>query len=282
MESFVRSKYESRRWALEGPPPADPSVLDDSSAAATPVSDAVQQQPSAAPSSARPTHASNKSFSTRRLVSPAVQQATVTTLQPQAHQLLSAAATDKSPQPRIAPPASSAFAPQPQPQPPQNDLFTLDFHSPANDSVTVDQPKKDVKQDILSLFSAPSTSVPPASVSVGFGQFSAAPQQPSPWAADFGHNTQQRVAPVTSMVGSSGIGAWGATSGWNGEGVWGPTVTQQAVQQPQTQQHPAGFGSTNLWGSTNPVGSSDLFSSSLTSAPQKKDDVFGDLWGGFK
>lgn len=28
MDSFIRSKYESRRWALEGPPPADPSVLD--------------------------------------------------------------------------------------------------------------------------------------------------------------------------------------------------------------------------------------------------------------
>ncbi|TFK71737.1 Arf GTPase activating protein, partial [Pluteus cervinus] len=29
MDAFIRSKYESRRWALEGPPPSDPSVLDD-------------------------------------------------------------------------------------------------------------------------------------------------------------------------------------------------------------------------------------------------------------
>jgi hypothetical protein len=28
IESFIRSKYESRRWALEGPVPLDPSVLD--------------------------------------------------------------------------------------------------------------------------------------------------------------------------------------------------------------------------------------------------------------
>ncbi len=28
IESFIRSKYESRRWAKDGPPPADPSVLD--------------------------------------------------------------------------------------------------------------------------------------------------------------------------------------------------------------------------------------------------------------
>ncbi|KAH7330619.1 putative GTPase activating protein for Arf-domain-containing protein [Rhizoctonia solani] len=32
IESFIRSKYESRRWAMEGPPPSDPSVLDGSSA----------------------------------------------------------------------------------------------------------------------------------------------------------------------------------------------------------------------------------------------------------
>lgn len=33
MESFIRSKYESKRWAMEGPPPADPSVLDGGAAA---------------------------------------------------------------------------------------------------------------------------------------------------------------------------------------------------------------------------------------------------------
>jgi hypothetical protein len=28
IESFIRSKYESRRWAMEGPPPSDPSTLE--------------------------------------------------------------------------------------------------------------------------------------------------------------------------------------------------------------------------------------------------------------
>ena len=28
IESFIRSKYESRRWAMEGPLPADPAVLE--------------------------------------------------------------------------------------------------------------------------------------------------------------------------------------------------------------------------------------------------------------
>lgn len=28
MDSFIRSKYESRRWAMEGPPPEDPATLE--------------------------------------------------------------------------------------------------------------------------------------------------------------------------------------------------------------------------------------------------------------
>lgn len=28
IESFIRSKYESKRWAMDGPPPSDPSVLE--------------------------------------------------------------------------------------------------------------------------------------------------------------------------------------------------------------------------------------------------------------
>lgn len=28
IESFIRSKYESKRWAMDGPPPSDPSTLE--------------------------------------------------------------------------------------------------------------------------------------------------------------------------------------------------------------------------------------------------------------
>ena len=35
MESFIRSKYESRRWAKEGPPPPDPSILESGLVAAS-------------------------------------------------------------------------------------------------------------------------------------------------------------------------------------------------------------------------------------------------------
>jgi stromal membrane-associated protein len=144
--------------------------------------------------------------------------------------------------------------------------------------VTPEQPKKIVKQDILSLFSAPVASVP--SASLGYGQFGAAPQQ-SIWAADIG-SAQQRLVPLTSM------GGWGAAPGLNGAMVapphmnmWENLPTQQSMQQPPAHPHPE---TTNLWGSSTPTGlsSGDLFGNSLTQAPQKKDDVFGDLWGGFK
>jgi stromal membrane-associated protein len=292
MESFVRSKYETRRWAMDGPPPQDPSVLEDGPASAAPVSAAVQQ-PSAPTSAARSTHVANNSLSSRRPASPVVQPA-ITTRQPQAHQLLSAAVAERNQKARIPPPAGSPVVPQQ----PQNDMFTLDFHSPPP---MPDQPKKDVKQDILSLFSTPAA---PGPASIGFGSATA---QQSPWAADLG-NAQHRVAPITSMIGSNGTGAWGASSGWDAGAVvappqanmWGGPSGQQApqqhpqanvwgqqqpVSQPQTQQHPAAFGTADLWGSSNPQAISkggDLFSNAFTSAPPKKDDVFGDLWGGFK
>lgn len=37
IESFIRSKYESRRWAMEGPPPQDPSILDDGGSQVSPI-----------------------------------------------------------------------------------------------------------------------------------------------------------------------------------------------------------------------------------------------------
>ncbi|KAF7326263.1 ArfGap-domain-containing protein [Mycena kentingensis (nom. inval.)] len=36
MESFIRFKYESQRWVMDGPPPQDPSPLDSGAAAETP------------------------------------------------------------------------------------------------------------------------------------------------------------------------------------------------------------------------------------------------------
>ena len=58
MESYIRSKYESKRWAREGPPPEDPAVLDGEAPAPAPAAEA--PAPAAAP-----THAARASVSKR-------------------------------------------------------------------------------------------------------------------------------------------------------------------------------------------------------------------------
>ncbi|TFY63464.1 hypothetical protein EVJ58_g3237 [Rhodofomes roseus] len=138
MESFIRSKYESRRWAMDGPPPSDPSTLDgQSSGAANTTATSAAQQPSR----------------------------TATPVQSNPHQLLSTSVANRAQQnaPKTALPAPVApQAPTPQAPPAaptvSNDLFSLDFHAPASTPPSTSAspaPRKDVKQDILSLFSTP-------------------------------------------------------------------------------------------------------------------------------
>lgn len=294
MESFIRSKYESRRWALDGPPPADPSVLDETSSS-SPADIPIQQAPPV-PTLSRPTHAPSNS---RQIAPPP----NLTTRQPQPHQLLSSAHNSQhsrsmsSPRVPASQPAPAApVAPAP-PKAPENDLFTLDFHAPAPTSPPIGSssqlPKKDVKQDILSLFSTPAPAPAPAAPSA-FGQFGGVQQQQSPWGqynGASGQPQQQQPVQPTSMMGANGTGVWGANSGWNGAAVAQPVQGNlwgnPASPPLQQQQQPGIFSSSDVWGAPNPGtalgGGSDLFSTPFASAaPAKKDDVFGDLWGGFK
>lgn len=263
MESFIRSKYESKRWAMEGPPPSDPSVLEGATTSTpAPVSDLV----SAAP----PTVATSSSSSHRPVSS-----------QPQPrHALLSTSSSFKSP-------AAVATQPAPAPVPaatkPSDDLFSLDFHAPTTSSPPpqTQEQKKDVKQDILSLFST-------------------APAQPqAPAASPWGQPQAAQQQQPTSMLGSSGAGLWGASSGWApaapavpSNNLWGGSAAPAPPNNlfgssPPPAQQPNLFGnSADIWGSSSnkaadPFGSFASNSSSSTAKPVK-DDVFGDIWGGFK
>lgn len=277
MDSFIRSKYESRRWAMDGPPPSDPSVLDDD---ASQEAEAPAPAPIAAPiSTSRASHASTGSTSSIR--SP------VTTRQPQPHQLLSTAVAGRATQA-----ASQPAAPQPSQQqqqapapPAANDLFSLDFHNPTPQaSAPAAAPKKDVKQDILSLFSTPAAAAPPQAT---FGQFGAAQAQAqqNAWGQFAAAPAPAAPAQPTSMMGTAGAGMWGASSGWAGQPVAAqPNVWASngpAAQQPQMTQQSL-FSTNDIWASpsTSSNGGGDLFGT--TSLPTKKDDVFGDIWGGFK
>lgn len=284
MESFIRSKYESKRWARDGPLPSDPSVLANGADPPIPQQQAVPSNTS----TSRPTHASSASLSGR---------STITTRQPQAHQLLSTNFPTTQRQPTatataIPPaPAAAPVPPPAQPKAPENDLFSLDFHAPPVPvAPTPEAPKKDVKQEILSLFStAPAISAP------AYGQFGGVPAGASPW-GNVQPQQQQQYQQPTSMLGNNGIGAWGTASGWTGASIaqppmqtnlWGNPAPASTMQQPVS----AGlFNTTDMWSSAAPAAapSQDLFGTSLGSGgggslgTQKKDDAFGDLWGGFK
>ncbi|CAE7131286.1 unnamed protein product [Rhizoctonia solani] len=268
MDSFIRSKYESRRWAMEGPPPSDPSVLDGSSTSAP------EPAPAAAPAP---------------VASPPLPSPPATSRNPQ-HNLLSTSLASRSSRP-AAPQASqpqaqvAAPAAPPAPAAPQNDLFSLDFHAPTPPAQP--QPPKNIKSDILSLYSSGNTSG-----SAGLGGL-----------GGFGQPAQPQPAPqVTSMAGTTGVGMWGAQSGWTPQqqqlpandiwGNFGSAPQQQPVQSnslfgaqdpwaTQPTRAPAApadpFG--NVWGSS---GGTSANNNGSNAPAAKKDDAFGDLWGGFK
>ncbi|KAK2459751.1 hypothetical protein APHAL10511_008183 [Amanita phalloides] len=274
MESFIRSKYETRRWAMDGRPPVDPSVLDQEPSRNVPESVPQPQEPS--PPS-RPSHVTTSSISSSR-VAPRV-----TTRQPQTHQLLSTnfAIADSTTESTPVPTQEAKPVP-----PTNNDLFSLDFHSPPtvppaqNDDNSSSQPKKDVKQDILSLFSVQNQVASKAAST--FNAFSSPAAAASPWASGPSHHIQP-----TSMIGTAGVGAWGTSSGWTGGStapspqldLWRTSGT--ASLQPQ---QPSLFNTSEVWNTPSTSQNQDLFNAPLTNtAPaNKKDDVFGDLWGSYK
>lgn len=269
IESFIRSKYESRRWASDGPLPSDPAALEGSSNTAD-----ADPKPSPSP---QPSIASVRTDPPpRRPSAPAVTPA-VTTRRSQPHQLLSAqyargqvtqqpTATQATPSPSPAPPSTSA----PSASAPANDLFSLDFHAPPVDfTPTAPTPKKDAKQDILSLFSAPAAH--------------------SPWAqAPVTQQQSQTLPPFSNATTSpsSATTTWNVGHNWNNPvphvqpNVWGSAT-------PAQQQSLLGSGS-DIWGgsisnsaspSVGPFGSSTATSNTHA---DKKEDVFGDIWGSFK
>ncbi|KAI0044082.1 ArfGap-domain-containing protein [Auriscalpium vulgare] len=277
MESFIRSKYESRRWAMDGPPPSDPAVLDNGGAA-----------PSApAPPPSSHAQSSSISASTRQAVPP-VLTPPITTRQPQPHQLLSTqhlrgqqpAAARAAPALPPAPQAQTQAPPPAQPKAPENDLFSLDFHAPAvaspNGSASA-APKKDVKNDILSLFST--AAAQPAQPAFGAYAVPAQPQAQSPWG--------QPAPPAAPFSNANPQGAQPAAA-WNVGQAWGQPAPAPAPAQSNVWGAPAApLANTNdIWGSPAPApgagAGGNLWASSTPAAAPKKDDVFGDIWGGFK
>ncbi|KAJ7576782.1 hypothetical protein C8J56DRAFT_971560 [Mycena floridula] len=235
MESFVRSKYESRRWALEGPVPTDPSVLDDSPSPQQEQIPVVQQAAPAAP-----------------------RQST-----PAARQLLSTGLVNRPPPQASSPPVAA----QPPPA-----AISINLHPPPAPAASPEV-QKNVKQDILSLFSAQPTS------QAAWGQQQ--PQQPAP--------QQQQAMMGTNGSAMWGANAWGASAG--PDNMWPGQQNMFAQQQPNMfpGSHPNAFAAVqpnvfaasqpNAFATTQPnlfASSTDVWGSGTQET--KKDDAFGDIW----
>lgn len=160
VESFIRSKYELRRWAMETPIPEDPSVLDtDTSKAPT-----ATTQPAAQPTATRNAPQTQAS-STSKPGSGALLD------------LLGDSETPESkPSPHVAPvpattPKSTADT--------KNSLFELDWDDASSKNtapVSKNAQSKRAKDEILSLFSKPSASPHPAVNDDLFTSFATAPE----------------------------------------------------------------------------------------------------------
>lgn len=246
IESFIRSKYESRRWAKDGPPPADPSVLDGGESAP------------AAPAAAVA----------------AVGTSTVEVPKKAAPKVNLFDDDEPAPTPAPAPaPAAAAKVQAPPaeaPKPAGGGIFDLDWHDPSpTTTTTTTSPTTGAKgkNDIMSLFATSSKPAAPSGGG-GFGDFStpAPASSVSGLQSSFGgldlSSSSAAVAKSTSTPAYGGA----ASNPWS----TGTSTTSAAGG--------AGglFDTHDVWGS----GGTSTTTSATTAKP--KDDAFADIWGDFK
>ncbi|KAI5478375.1 hypothetical protein MNV49_005226 [Pseudohyphozyma bogoriensis] len=275
MESFIRSKYETKRWAMEGPMP-EPETLDEQGVTAA------APAPTPAPSTSRTTSAAPPTAAPARKAPNAI-DLLAGPPSTSSHSIKSSVAPPgHTPSASPAPAAPAA----PKPSGGGGGLFDLDFNAPAPASAPA--PKKDAKADILSLFAA---SPPP--------QFHPPAQQQQ-------QQFQQQQQPANDF------GMGGLSLGGGASDPWGAPVQQQQYRAPVQQAQPpvaqSGWGafdsfsspapaasrqqpdlfasSSDVWGSStsasnNAAGSSDPFgefSSGGSGSGAKKQDAFSDIW----
>lgn len=274
VESFIRSKYEMKRWAKEGPLPSDPSTLEENGSSA-----AVPAASSSATAAAAPSTSSATTSKTRAPAPSAIDllggdigpgPATTSISKPRN----SVSLLDDPPSGRasrsIGSPVSATKSPVVANKPEATStgggggLFDLDWRaaptSPTGSSAPV---AKGNKNDILSLYSSTSRQTAPASGLDAFGNLSIGGQ------------------PQTTI-----------TSAAN---PWGPSATTQQAAQSNVGRGANMFSSQDVWGSPTttttsaaPALSNDLWgemtssnnstSNNTTKTNQATNDAFADIW----
>ncbi|UZJ52026.1 hypothetical protein CBS101457_001346 [Exobasidium rhododendri] len=284
VESFIRSKYETRRWAKEGPPPSDPSILDESSSA-SPAAASSNAAASSPPTSAARSTRSTATSAIDLLggdIGPGAATTSVSTSRQSS--LLDDAPPSSAPRaPTSAAPtqtsntSTSTISKSEKNAGGGGGLFDLDWHAaPASPAGSSAPTSKGNKNDILSLFAAttsPRTAAPPASGSSldAFGGLSLGGQQPqqhhqkqqsnnsasNPWGFEQLSATQSAAAPAIK-----------GTNMFTTQDVWGAPATSTPAA-PSTNN--------DIWGEMT-SGNNGTASSSTGQKFSQNNDAFADIW----
>jgi len=249
LESFVRSKYESRRWALDGPPPQDPSILD-SAVKDAEGSGSVPLIHETLPSNTKKQTASQPDTSRQQYRS--AQAVSKLPARP-THELLS---TSSDLLDKLSTASQGASRPDAL-NSNKEDLFTLDFSMPSNEGRPVEQtpqvPRtdtRDVKQDILSLYSANPG---------GTTSMTSSSNTANAWSTD--------IATANHSAQAGGARMWSAPNDlWQG-----------------SQTNRLGFDDSTIWGSSTPNNNTKMdnnlnWHQSASPNDAVKSDAFSDIW----
>ncbi|PWY99856.1 ArfGap-domain-containing protein [Testicularia cyperi] len=283
IESFIRSKYESRRWAKDGPPPSDPSVLDGASpapAAATTASvasassAAASSRPAAAPAAAPPKKAAVPAFDLLDDPAPAPVAAPAPSTTSSAVGAASAAANKPAQAPAQTSKAAGGAG---------GGIFDLDWHEPASSSSATSPTSPGLsgaakgKNDIMSLFAAKAAAAPATAPMNNF--------------SDFGSFSSGATA---QTPGSSGLGGLdssfgGLDLGSGGSGMPKSTGSASTAPPPMMGSNPWSSSTVNSTSGSASTGNGlfdthDVWGSSgaTQSKAPPKNDAFADIWGDFK
>ncbi|WVW85776.1 hypothetical protein I302_107814 [Kwoniella bestiolae CBS 10118] len=304
IESFIRSKYESKRWAMDGPPPRDPSTLENGGGSVAPSEPPKPTPTSSAPPpapAAAPKHHPLLSRTAKPAPSPAPAPAPMVDLfgldePPSLAPPVTTAPPTSQPSAAQAAPAPTAGAQPPAPTQTQGSIFDLDFRTPTPSTQTQAQQPKNAKADIMSLFSSTS---PPTTAPTSGGFFNAPPppaqnqNQYGSWNGGITSSappqpSYQHQAQLPTPTTGGGGGGWGGIS--VDQNAWGsPAQAQPPAQAQQQQQQSNPWGSNNTsdpWASSGGGGGGGFFGASNGNGlggiqPQKKDDrdPFANIWG---
>ncbi|WWC93695.1 hypothetical protein V866_000531 [Kwoniella sp. B9012] len=306
IESFIRSKYESKRWAMDGPPPRDPSILEQGGGASAAPTEAPKPTPTQSASAPAPATAPQAAPKHHPLLSRTAKPAP-TPAAPAPAPMVDLFGSDEPPS--LAPPVTTTAPPpnasQPTPgatagtQPPAptqgSSIFDLDFRTPTPSAQTQQQQQpKNAKADIMSLFSS-ATSPPATAPTSSGGFFNTAPPPPAQnqYASWNGGVTSSAPPQPAYQQTQAHLPTPTTGGGWGGisadQNAWGAGGNTQT--QPVQQNNPWGAGSNNTsdpWASSGSTGGGGGFFGSSNGnglgnvqPQQKKDDrdPFANIWG---